>query len=345
MPRPGKGEKRKAFLDRCMADPEAGADFPDQAQRFAFCTSRWEGQVEKDRWVQGRRVRTQRFARGKVRKTDIAPLYVCRELLNAGVVLAWAKAQGFGETLAAEDLHVTVAHSRSPVDWFAFGWAPEEIIIPVGGPRRVEAIGSEGAIVLRFGSPELADRWQEFVAGGASWNHDRYHPHVTITYQGGDVDLTTVEPYQGELRFGPEKFEELIENEAVEKIIGKPAPDQHLVYGWFSVIEVDGKIVEDRQGDTISEQELVDMAHAFVSSSRSGKVMHEGRQIADVVESLVFTGDVQRALGIDLGRVGWFGGMHITDEQAWAAVKSGELPAFSIYGKGTRKLVVKWRSS
>ena len=31
MPRPGKGEKRKAFLDRCMADPEAGADFPDQA--------------------------------------------------------------------------------------------------------------------------------------------------------------------------------------------------------------------------------------------------------------------------------------------------------------------------
>jgi hypothetical protein len=44
---------------------------------------------------------------------------------------------------------------------------------------------------------------------GISWDHDDYTPHVTITYDAGDLNIDEVEPYTGELRFGPEIFEEI----------------------------------------------------------------------------------------------------------------------------------------
>ena len=47
MPTPKKDEERKDFLDRCMGDDEAVTDYPDEAQRFAFCNSQWEASLEK----------------------------------------------------------------------------------------------------------------------------------------------------------------------------------------------------------------------------------------------------------------------------------------------------------
>ena len=42
MPEPRGGENREEWLDRCMGDAEAVADFPDADQRFAVCVSKWE---------------------------------------------------------------------------------------------------------------------------------------------------------------------------------------------------------------------------------------------------------------------------------------------------------------
>ncbi len=42
MPQPEPGENRGQFNARCMADPEALRDFPDEGQRFAFCNSTFE---------------------------------------------------------------------------------------------------------------------------------------------------------------------------------------------------------------------------------------------------------------------------------------------------------------
>ena len=47
---------------------------------------------------------------------------------------------------------------------------------------------------------------------GASWDWSEYQPHVTIAYAGADVDLSEIEPYNGKLVFGPEKFAEVDEN-------------------------------------------------------------------------------------------------------------------------------------
>lgn len=45
MPQPSQGETRDDFLNRCMADGEANEDFPDPAQRYAFCLSQWENRT------------------------------------------------------------------------------------------------------------------------------------------------------------------------------------------------------------------------------------------------------------------------------------------------------------
>jgi len=112
---------------------------------------------------------------------------------------------------------------------------------------------------------------------------------------------------------------------------------RRLVYGWFSVIEERGATVVDYDDDVIRAGALLDAAHEFLLESRAGKLMHRGKRVADLVESVVFTKDVQAALGIDLGVVGWFGAMKIRDDELWKRVLAGEFQAFSIGGVSRRR--------
>lgn len=146
---------------------------------------------------------------------DAAPktLYVRRDVLNADEIIAWAKGQGFKTTLPADDMHVTIAFSRTSVDWMKVGqpWS-EKIEIAAGGPRMLEAFGDAGqAKVLLFASSELSWRHQEIRNAGASWDHDEYQPHITISYAEDAPQLDTVEPYRGKIVLGPEIFEQVNE--------------------------------------------------------------------------------------------------------------------------------------
>lgn len=141
---------------------------------------------------------------------DPRPLYVSRQLLNATEVLDWAQAQGFASVLPPEEMHVTVIYSKRRVNWFKMGeWGSYagELIVPAGGPRIVEPLGDDGAVALIFQSGELQFRHREMRDAGASWDYPSFLPHVTLTYDPGDLDLSSVAPYQGRLVFGPERFE------------------------------------------------------------------------------------------------------------------------------------------
>lgn len=139
---------------------------------------------------------------------DAAPrtLYVRRDVLNAAEIIAWAKGQGFKTTLPADDMHVTITFSRTPVDWMEMGstWE-DEVKVPRGGARLMEQFGE--ARVLLFNSNMLRWRHDEMVDRGATWDHPEYQPHITISYDPDSPDLATVEPYQGEIVLGPEIFE------------------------------------------------------------------------------------------------------------------------------------------
>lgn len=118
--------------------------------------------------------------------------------------------------------------------------------------------------------------------------------------------------------------------------ITKTDDDLKVVWGWASMVEKNGEPVIDRQGDVIRESVLQKAAHNFMVDERTGKVMHQGKRVADVVESIVLTKAIQKTLGVDLGQSGWFIGMKIRDNDLWQKVKSGEFTAFSVGGQGQR---------
>lgn len=136
-------------------------------------------------------------------------LYVRRNLTahSAAALMAWATAQGFKDVTRPEEMHATIV------------WSIDDVTLePVGGVERaddggrsVTRLGDNGAIVLTIRSEALTLRWAEAIAVGAFWEYSGYTPHVTISWGGdGDhaLDLAAIEPFEGELEFGPEVHSE-----------------------------------------------------------------------------------------------------------------------------------------
>lgn len=128
-------------------------------------------------------------------------LYVCRPLLNAAAVHKWAAEQGFKSALPADELHVTVAYSKDRLEWPAKRGGKLTI---KGGRRSIEKFGD--AVVLRFSSQKLQDRWRAICDAGASYDFPSFKPHMSISYEADGIKLGKLEPYRGELSFGPEEF-------------------------------------------------------------------------------------------------------------------------------------------
>jgi hypothetical protein len=142
-------------------------------------------------------------------------LYVRRNLTpaSAAAVAAWASKQGLTNLVPEHEMHATIVYSRTSV-WLL---PLDGDVTASGEGRSVERLGDQGAAVLRFVAPALDARWQEARQTGASWDHEGYTPHVTITYDAADVDLAQIAPFTGELTFGSEIHQPINENWAEEK--------------------------------------------------------------------------------------------------------------------------------
>lgn len=130
--------------------------------------------------------------------------------------------------------------------------------------------------------------------------------------------------------------------------ISKVDTDKRLVFGWASVVKVNGMPVTDHQDDVIDESDLEDAAYHYVLNSRVGGHMHRRigkdlfgtdapHHISDLVESMVFTDEKVKAMGLpDNFPRGWWTGYKVNDDAAWEDVKKGKLRSFSIHGRGKR---------
>ena len=136
-----------------------------------------------------------------------------------------------------------------------------------------------------------------------------------------------------------QKFSELIKK-STEDGVGKKKPavqkgrfkiaksddDKMLAFGWANVsITADGELIESA-------------AYKFAELYREGGEMHERGGAAVLIESVVFTEEKMKAMGIPEGTlpVGWWIGFKVLDEDVWEKVKSGEYPMFSIEGEAER---------
>ena len=116
--------------------------------------------------------------------------------------------------------------------------------------------------------------------------------------------------------------------------IQKSSEEKRLAFGWASVANI-----VDSQGDVIGSEELEQAAYNFVRFYREGGEMHERGGCAELVESIIFTPEKLKALGLPENAlpICWWIGFYITDDEVWNKVKSGEYSMFSIEGKAIRE--------
>lgn len=118
--------------------------------------------------------------------------------------------------------------------------------------------------------------------------------------------------------------------------------DKFLAFGYASVaVDEQGNVVVDSQGDTISIEELEKAAYKFVNGWGTAGVMHEKFGVAELVESIVFTPEKLKILGLakDALPQAWFVGFRVTDAETWQRIKNGELSMFSIGIRAIREAI------
>lgn len=199
------------------ADPSVNSQGEDPSSSGSAGTTEGDpsaGAQSKEGDPKSKKANEDRHVLRRDRVSDATPvsLYVSRPVLNAKQILQWAAAQGFKSLETADELHVTICFSRVPIDWMQIPQSYTPKLLIEGGPRIVQVLGDEGAVVVLFRSDELLWRHAQFKEFGASWDYAEYQPHVTISYDAAGVDLSKVEPYQGPILLGPERFERLDEN-------------------------------------------------------------------------------------------------------------------------------------
>lgn len=124
--------------------------------------------------------------------------------------------------------------------------------------------------------------------------------------------------------------------------IAKSDDEKMLAFGWANIsIRSDGEVIEDWQEDIIEPADLENAAYEFVRLYREGGEMHERGGVATLVESVVFTEEKCKAIGIPEGTlpVGWWIGFKVLDKDVWEKVKDGTYSMFSIEGEAERKEV------
>lgn len=123
--------------------------------------------------------------------------------------------------------------------------------------------------------------------------------------------------------------------------IEKASPTGRYVSGWLSVVEKDGKPVEDSQGDIVAMEEVRKAFHKYMRGSRVIKSQHAGDGIGDLVECVIVDDDFAKAHGVTHSQRGVWGTAEITDEKEQARVRKGEYGGFSIGGRGKRTEIKK----
>lgn len=141
------------------------------------------------------------------------------------------------------------------------------------------------------------------------------------------------------------KFSDIVASQKTSSVvkgnfkIAKSDDEKMLAFGWANVsTRSNGEVIEDWQNDIVEPEELERAAYNFVELYREGGEMHERGGTAVLIESVVFTEEKMKAIGIPVGTlpVGWWIGFKVLDEDVWEKVKDGTYPMFSIEGEAER---------
>lgn len=230
----------------------------------------------------------------------------------------------------------------------------------VSGKTKALAAGAVGLQALNLGGDVVANR---VLARSAKKQPEKKAVHKSIkdipevkTKGGGKLtEAKEMKPSKKVIAASKGGFRRLpdkVQTSRVKKVldvrwegeISKVNEDKQQVFGWASIVEVNGEPVVDLQGDYIAIEEVEKSAYEYVHKSRKGGDMHlrdevtgEAKVGSHMIESFVITEDKKKALGMDPATpTGWWVGYQVNDPDLWSKVKSGERTGFSIHGRGVR---------
>lgn len=128
-------------------------------------------------------------------------------------------------------------------------------------------------------------------------------------------------------------------NEVARGTIAKVDAERRLVFGWAYVAKDDGEQVVDHSGEFVPDPDnLENVAIDYVLHSREGDAMHTEPVTSTLVESVVFTPEKAKAMGVaGAPDAGWWVGFKVHSDEVWKRVKQGELQMFSIAGIAERE--------
>lgn len=252
----------------------------------------------------------------------------------------------------AEDLHVTLAYlgeaselgdTERLVD-VVRGWAAATAAL-TGEVSGIGAFAAEQTVTYAsVDIPDLAAARQLLVelledAGYPASADHGFTPHITLAYEGAELDFENVPLSFGEVTLalagerqafalGAEPIDKA--DVALEAEMWKADAEQ-IVYG---VVLQPG--VRDSQGDVVPADEIRKAAHRWLVESRKSDVQHD-EVAADikVVESYVANGDTEVA-GRPVLDGSWVIAVKVEDPEVWAQVRDDRLTGFSIGGSAIR---------
>lgn len=192
--------------------------------------------------------------------------------------------------------------------------------VDIGLEGEIHAVVVDGQLYYRPGEDE-----EDYVE--ALWDGPEEDEETDDDESNGDLLDTAIRAILGAVM---EKSSDI--SSSVNII--KADDEQRIVWGWASVATENGEPVFDIHGDHIPMEELTKASVDFMRNYRVGKTEHFGKQTSEVIAMLPLSKSLAEALGIQTNREGLVVGFKVYDEDTWNGIKSGDLPAFSIGGRG-----------
>lgn len=104
----------------------------------------------------------------------------------------------------------------------------------------------------------------------------------------------------------------------------KSDDEQRILYAISNVYSIGGVTVEDLDGEGFTTRAMEEFTAQVLKRDTSGTWEHEGEPSNIVVQGLVLSHEVQKALGIDLGMECLITATHFPDPAAWERAKEGD---------------------
>jgi hypothetical protein len=119
--------------------------------------------------------------------------------------------------LGSDEFHSTLMHSTKYIPNFKvlpgpFSWQ--------GRFKEFDNFGEEdeNVLVIKYECPELQDRFDYVMKTyNPKWNWPNYIPHIALSYNVGDLDISKLPSYEGPIEVVSEYYDDLEEDWAADK--------------------------------------------------------------------------------------------------------------------------------